>query len=464
MARTHFLVLLLQRIRVLSLACFLGCSSGGVPGDVVLITVDTLRHDHLGIYGYERETSPAIDRWFADAAIFERAYATSSRTPPSVVSILSGKIPSEHRVRFFHQRVPEATRLIPHHLPEIYQTAAVVSSFTLTDDALGIAEHFDHFDDRLDDRESIRNVMERKAAATADAALHWLVTERDPERPLFLWVHFIDPHGPYRPPVDLLGTFQHTGSFPIETDRIRPYQIEEGVDDALSYIDRYDEEVAYVDGEIGRLLEGYSIDHDVDEALILFTADHAESMIEHEQWFTHGYHVYEEIIRIPLLVRGPGVVPRRSQALTSLIDVLPTIRSFAGVDSKSDLTGRPLQKPMSSPNRIVIAETGGGASVLRTVIQGDEKWVARLRGGTREPEYIRYHDLAEDPGEHHPLEWESAERPPAVEALLALLRTDPDAGGLPEGFEDRLLDGAEAVAPGASNETLERLRALGYVE
>ena len=118
--------------------------SGSGSGDILLVTVDTLRPDHLGIYGYARATSPNLDRWFADGAIFERAYATEANTPPSVVSILTGLLPQEHRVRLFYQLLPQETRLVSELLPPAYQTAAFVSNIVLTDEALGAAGRFDH--------------------------------------------------------------------------------------------------------------------------------------------------------------------------------------------------------------------------------------------------------------------------------------------------------------------------------
>ncbi|GAG03132.1 unnamed protein product, partial [marine sediment metagenome] len=262
---------------------------------------------HLGLYGYERNTSPEIDRWFADAAIFERAYTTNAHTPPSVVSILTGQLPQEHGVRLFYQLLPEGVLLIPDRLPGSYQTAAFVSNVVLTEEALGIANRFDHFDDRVDEKEPLRSVYERNARRTTNAVLLWLAEHRDAERPLFLWVHYIDPHGPYRAPSGAAGSFQHEGRLPVENKRILNYQREKGVEDALDYVDRYDEEIAYVDAQIGRLLDGYAQRHDSAAALVIFSADHGESMIEHERWFTHGYQVYEEIIRIPLMIRGPGL-------------------------------------------------------------------------------------------------------------------------------------------------------------
>jgi len=446
----------------LLLAC--GGSPGGA-GDILLITVDTLRPDHLGLYGYERNTSPEIDRWFADAAIFERAYTTNAHTPPSVVSILSGQLPQEHGVRLFYQLLPEGVLLIPDRLPDGYQTAAFVSNVVLTEEALGIASRFDHFDDRVDENESNRTVYERNARRTTNAALLWLAERRDPERPLFLWVHYIDPHGPYQPPSDAVSSFRHEGRVPVENERIARYQLEKGVEDALHYVDRYDEEIAYADAQIGRLLDGYAKRHEPAAALMIFGADHGESMIEHERWFTHGYQVYEEIIRVPLMIRGPGVEGGRRRGLVSLIDLMPTILRFAGVPA-SGLAGRPLQSSLEqdASDRTVFAEGGRDRTLLRAAIQGERKWVTRLRGGRRRPTHHEWFDLANDPGETAPQEWAQDASAGAARELLELIERDPDPGGRPETPRKGVQIRAPKVAARADRDAIERLRALGYVE
>ena len=327
---------------------FAACSAehpagDGPGGDILLITIDTLRADHLGSYGYERGTTPGIDRWFQDGAVFERAYATEASTAPSVISILSGLIPQEHGVRVFFQITPKETALIPDLLPDEYETAAFVSNTVLTDEAIGIAYRFDHYDDFVDERESDRLVFERNARRTTDAALAWLKSDRDAERPLFLWVHYIDPHGPYDPPPQWKRSFRHEGTAPVEVDRILPFQRVPGIDDALEYVDLYDEEIAYMDAHVERLLEGYASLAEIDDALLILSADHGETMIEHESWFTHSYQVYEPIIRVPLLIRGPGVNRGRFNTLVSGVDLAPTLLRFAGV-APPDARPRPAQR------------------------------------------------------------------------------------------------------------------------
>ena len=452
--------------RYIALPLFALCACSPQPaGDILLITVDTLRPDHLGLYGNERATSPNVDRHFSDAAIFERSYATNANTSPSVVSILTGQLPHDHGVRKFYQLVSDDVRLVTDLLPVAYQTAAFVSNIVLTDEAMGIARYFDHYDDHVDELESNRKIFERRASRTTDAALLWIAEHRDPEHPLFLWVHYIDPHGPYRAPSTETSSFDHEGLVAFEPKRIHPYQLEPGVDDALDYVDRYDEEIAYMDVAVGRLLDGYGVHRELDEALLIFAADHGESMIEHERWFTHGYQVYEEIILTPLMIRGPGVEPGRRDALVSGIDLVPTILRFASVRPDVALDGVALQRRAAVPkDRIVFAEGGSSTYLLRAAIRGDQKWVALAQAGERRIQDRRYYDLGADPAEQNPQRWDPLDLDEAPLALIDLFDRDPDPGGLPQDFPAGLRIDAPKVAPRADAEAIERLRALGYVE
>ncbi len=225
------------------------CSDEKAPAaarNILLITVDTLRADHLGIYGYERPTSPAIDRWFEDARIYESAYSTEANTSPSVVSILTGLPPQRHGVRFFFQKLSPEIRILPDYLRDHgYLTAAVVSNMVLTDEALGLADRFDHYDDFVDEASPGWKVYERRASRTTDAALAWLVERQPADHRHLLWVHYIDPHGPYAPPPDAPVDFTHDEPLRIDLKKLQRGHLVIGVgDDGREYLDRYDEEIA----------------------------------------------------------------------------------------------------------------------------------------------------------------------------------------------------------------------------
>ena len=317
---------------------------------MLLVTIDTLRADHVGLYGYARPTTPRIDAWFREGRVFERAYSTEANTSPSIASVLTGLLPQEHGVRLLHQLLPERNRLLPDLLPARFQTAAVVSNSVLADEAMGMGRRFDHYDDFVDESEPYRRVFERSAEKTTEAAIRWLQEERVPGQPVFLWVHYIDPHGPYHPPPTWPRSFTHATPVPIDVTRLHAYQREPGVTDGLAYVDAYDEEIAYLDASLGRLLDVWASTMEPSRSLAILTADHGESMMEHERWFTHGYHVYEEIVRVPLLMRGAGVPPGRSRMLASGIDVAPTILRFAGVPVPANLRGEDLRAAPDTPS------------------------------------------------------------------------------------------------------------------
>jgi len=437
------------------------CDRSPARPDVLLVTVDTLRPDHLSLYGHSRPTSPHIDRLFAEAAVFERAYATEANTPPSVVSLLSGLHPQDHRVRIFYQLIPDEIRILPDLLPPEYQTAGFVSNIVLTDEAIGLAGRFDHYDDFVDELESYRGVFERRAGRTTDAALTWLREDRDPGRPLLLWVHYIDPHGPYDAPPDKPASFSHEGRRAVGAARIQRYQLKPGVDDALDYVDRYDEEIAYMDAQVGRLLDGYARTRPLEEALVILTADHGETMLERAIWFMHGHQVFEEIVRVPLLLRGPGVQSGRRGELVSGIDVAPTVLRFVGVEPPPNLRGRVLLAPSNDENRFVYAEATLGVRQWRTAVGRRHKWALLRTPGDRVSQR-RYYDLERDPGERLPRSWAASDPPPP--AFLERIAGDPEAAGRPLESSKGVRIDAPKVSPRADEADLERLRALGYVE
>ncbi len=445
-----------------AVVCSTACERSPEHRDVILVTIDTLRPDHLGLYGYERPTSTHIDRWFGEGAIFERAYSTEASTPPSAVSLLTGLSPQDHGVRVFYQPVPERIPILPELLPDGYASAAFVANVVLGDDALSIASRFDHYDDTVDEIASRGfddgPIWERRAEGTTDAALRWLDEEADAERPLFLWVHYIDPHGPYAAPDGAPRRFTHDEPRLAPRDKVRaPAGGDEPVD-ALDWVDDYDEEIAYVDAEVGRLLDGLARTRDLDRALVVLTADHGESMMEHEIWFTHGYAVYEEIIRVPLAMRGPDVPAGRFRTPVSGIDVAPTILAFVGGEVPGAWGGFDLRRPSKMPeDRTIVAEARTVANMFgywRALIRGESKWVAGLGYGEREITTRRYFDLATDPDELSPEPWPGSTT--EEQMLVELIERDPDRGS------ERA--GSDAPAPPkVTEEQVRRLRALGYV-
>jgi arylsulfatase A-like enzyme len=216
-----------------------------------------------------------------------------------------------------------------------------------------------------------------------------------------------------------------------------------------------------VDREIGRLLSGIERQMSVDQALIALTADHGESMLEHEAWFTHGYQVYDEIVRVPLMLRGPGVIPGRRTELASGVDLMRTILAFAGEEVSGSTRAVDLRERKLPDDRAVFVEAAF-ASHWRGVVQGAGKWILELPRGEAKVVSQRYYDLEGDPEER------TAKTPlpdsGALRHLKELVARDPDPGGVPQDSKRGIRLTAPKVAPRATEEQLDRLRALGYAE
>jgi arylsulfatase A-like enzyme len=443
----------------LSITLFaLGCGRDKGPPNFLFVTVDALRADHLGIYGYERDTSPNIDRYFSKGTVYERAYSTEANTSPSVVSFLTGLLPQENGLRLMLQKVPKEMMLVSDHLAAAgYQTAGIVSNTVLTEEAIALNSHFDYYDDYITEPEPYRKVWERTAEPTTAAAVAWHMTAYDPLKPYFLWIHYQDPHGPYHPPPDRPVTFKHEGKLWIDQKNVPDYQREPGVKDGLVYVDLYDAEIAYLDHHVGKLLAFFEENDLLDNTVVIFSADHGESMMEHEQWFTHGYHVYEEITHVPLAFRYPG--QRRSQRVdtrVSLVDVTPTILSLARVDTLPEMRGQILDDEVEE--RSVYAQGGS----WRSMTFKDMKWLIRVDLETQnEPRREGVYNLVVDPEELSLLTWvRSAES----EQFFEFIGSDPDPAGIPAEYADGMPIEAPKVRPDADEELLEKLRSLGYVK
>ena len=330
---------------------------------MILITCDTLRADRLGVYGYEHETSPNLDRFAKDCLVFDSAFAAAALTTASVSSLMTGRLPDEHGVHGTADLLPaQATTLAEVLSAQGVPTAAIVSNWVLRqrDDQAGLHQGFEHFDDRMQEPERNRaKILERTAAATTDAALEWF--ESAPQGPFFLWVHYQDPHGPYTPPDEYLDLLERplTDEMPLEVGKmhngkgaIPGYQALGEERRPEAYRLRYDAEIRYFDRELGRLLAGLEGRDLLSEALVLFTSDHGENLGEHGQWFCHGQNLHVEQVRVPLLVRAPAVAriqPGRVDALASHVDLFATVLNALAIEAPPshgrDLLGGDLDRP-----------------------------------------------------------------------------------------------------------------------
>jgi len=311
---------------------------------IIMVVVDTLRSDHLGCYGYLRNTSPNIDAFAKEALLFEKCFSHSSITCASVASILSGFLPHETKV-VDNIPLPTKVKTVPNILRKTgYRTMAVVSNWILRSQC-GWASGFDVYDDTLDDLEIVRHMPERIAANTTARAIELLRSHSD--KPMFLWIHYQDPHGPYTPqnPYDktfsdgydkrsiaLNDSFSGYGGIPSYQKLGEHRQVG-------YYISQYDGEIGYMDTGFGDLITELKRLGIYEESMIIFSADHGEGMGEHDYYFAHGENLYRSIIQVPLIVRYGSGRTGRISSYVQHIDIVPTILGTIGLKQQLPYRG-----------------------------------------------------------------------------------------------------------------------------
>jgi choline-sulfatase len=316
----------LLRLTVLALFVSLvaGCRQGtsAVPGgrlNVLFVTIDTLRADHVGCYGRAAAATPTLDALAARGVRFATAVAHVPLTGPSHASLLTGRTPLGHGFRDNGGYVipAEAKTAAEDFRQAGYRTAAFVSGFPL-DRRFGFDRGFETYDDHLPHGNDTRRTpyVERFADATTDAALRWLATPPVGTSPFFLWVHYYDPHAPYEPPAAVAERF-----------RAAPY----------------DGEIAFVDSQLARLLGAVEERGVLARTLVLVTSDHGESLGEHGEG-THGLFVYDATLKVPWIMAGPAVAAGRvATTVARGIDVLPTLLDYSGLAASDGIEGRSLR-------------------------------------------------------------------------------------------------------------------------
>jgi arylsulfatase A-like enzyme len=436
------------------LVAVLGCGRPASVGPhVVIVSIDTLRADHISGYGYGRPTTPALDRFMREGVAFLAASTPTPTTAPAHASLLTATYPRTHGVLKNGLALdPRPPTLAEALRAQGYRTGAVVSAFPVAR-RFGLARGFEHYDDAFDAEYAsidtpewegmrVEEPFDRRADATTDRALAWL--EQNDRRPWFLWVHYYDVHAPYDPP---------PGYRPLFRDSARS-------DRLGREIAAYDAEARFVDDQLARLVAHIDRAFGAENVLLVVVTDHGEGLMDHG-WMAHGVHLYEELVRVALVFRWPTHLPAgtRAYAPVSLIDVAPTVLALVGSPSSGlaadgiDLTpllhGRAPEgsRPIFFERRLY--ETRDRSRVpaigpMRAVRDGRWKYVE-----APEQDVAELFDLTVDPGETRNVA--PAERPTA-DRLAALLR-DRYATPTP-------LPANKAV----SRDDAARLRALGYVE
>ena len=439
------------------------------PPSLLLVTVDTLRADHLGFAGYPRATSPALDALAREGTAFSRCYSVSATTGAAHASLFTSRYPHEHGVVANRQRFPKGfPSLMTSLRGRGYRTAGFVSSVVLGRKT-GLQDEFEHFDDRALAPERNRpDRAERPAAATLQAAGDFLAG-LPAEAAFFAWTHLIDPHGPYEAPeqpdrfvgdahADAVPRLLPVGKEDWVLGQIPAYQVLGERREADYYVARYDAEIRYADDALGKLFARLRAIGRDEDTLIVVTADHGETLAEagHKRFFAHGTIAYEEVVRVPLVFREPRAGRRlraldAARPLTSL-DVAPTVLDLLGQPPEPAFAGRSLLRGGSIGDGEPLFSLGAyGSDLLEKTIgtqfsvrRGPWRYVVNAPDGTEE-----LYDHRDDPLESRNV---AAKRPAERDALraeLARLRSAPPR---------------PSTVVETTPEHERALRALGYVQ
>jgi arylsulfatase A-like enzyme len=292
------------------------------PPDILLISIDTLRRDHLSAYGYQRETSPRIDALAADGALFLNAVSTSNWTLPAHMSLMTGLPPSLHGVEDDGSRLPDTTLTLAQALRRAGYATGGVTSHLYVAEQFGFARGFDHFETRVDQR----------AESATDSAIRWL--ESVGKGPVFLFVHYFDPHTDYDPPEPFASRFGPADRALGDIDRLKYHwnpQEPFPADRIPELLRLYDGEIAYTDHHVGRLADWLAERGRLDDTIVAIVSDHGEDFGEHGT-FGHGMHLHGEVTRVPLILRyPPRVAAGERRDLAVLYDLPATLLRLAGL-------------------------------------------------------------------------------------------------------------------------------------
>jgi len=391
--------------------------------NLLLVTIDTLRADHVGVYGAAGASTPTLDALAARGVRFEHAQSPVPLTGPSHATILTGLYPPAHGVRdnVVFMLDPSHRTLATRLKARGYRTAAFVAAYPVAA-AFGFRQGFDEFSENFKESSAPGGGAQRPANEVVDDALGWLA--RPGDAPFFAWVHLYDPHAPYEPPEPYRSRFAGRA---------------------------YDGEIAFADSQLGRLFEWLRASGRERDTVVAVLADHGESLGEHGE-LTHAVLIYEATLHVPFLLAGPGV-PRGSTvpARVSTVDVAPTLLRLLGLEPPAEMTGRDLRaafagrplEPQPLYGESLFGRLNCRWSTLRSWTV--DEW--KLVDGSR----AELFDLADDPGETRDRAAEQAPRVARMRAALhaAVLKMAPG--------------GDRAHTASISPEQEATLKSLGYV-
>ncbi len=417
------------------------------PRSLVLISLDTLRADRLGTYGYRRPTSPTLDSLAASGVVFDKMIAVSSWTLPTHLTVLTGLYPSSHGITHWQRGALSVDRpLLAERLQRAgYRTAAITGG-GYVGQRFGFARGFDEYSQLI----SRKHLETGSFPIAIQRAQHFLESVPS-DQPYFLFLHTYDIHCPYVPPPAYAQQFLSEGAKRTRyTNCLQGKQRQEvtfDVGERRYLSDMYDASIRQVDDNLGELLQSLKARKDFENTVIVIFSDHGEEFFEHGR-LGHEGTLYREVLHVPCIIVAPGFAARRVPQQVSHVDLLPTILELLGHEVPTDVDGRTLTLLME-----------GKAAAPRAFQFSELSWHGNLRS--------LYND------EHHLIADEAAEKrelyavpnDPKEERDLSKLHPETAAnlGSELDTFADRLVSPTPEALPDASREHLEELKTLGYL-
>ena len=421
--------------RVLVCTGLLGCASESAPDapqNLLVIAVDTLRADALGIYGAPDERSPHIDSLGKAGIVFESAVSHASWTLPSFAATLTSTYTSTNGCWTFEARLPESFET----LPEVFQAAGFetygIASHIFFNQKYGLQQGFDSFDESLGHRANEAGWEPLTSPKVSERAVDWIEARAGSEQPWLLWLHYFDPHIPY---------YDHAKAA--------------GLGAVADERTRYESEIQFTDRFVGEVLAALESSGFGANTAVLFLSDHGEAFYEHEDVRRHSHSLFQEELRVPLLLKVPGLEPRRVAGLTRTVDLMPTLLELFRLKAKpGQMVGRSLlpsllgesqkSEPLLAEIRLKTAPKGKHS---RAVLDGRWKLIEGLDGS-----FVLF-DTQADPLEQNDL---AASHGAEVQRLRSMMQA----------LEARAKEAGKAFEPGSkvqqTEDEADQINSLGY--
>lgn len=426
---------------------------------VFLITIETFRPDHSSLYGYSRETTPNLAKIAAEGAVLQRHYVQAPYTRPSLSSLVTSRYPASLGIVENIPPLPASANTMAEMFANSgYVTGGFVAQYLLSAH-FGFNQGFHYFYNHPND-------------TTTDVVygdmMPWLAAHKADNT--FLWTHLFDPHGPYRPTDDYAKRFEGDALWNADTQQLTagqgkltgpfiPGYVADGAElSRRHYVARYDAEIAFVDNRIGQLVDWIKAEGMANSSMVIVTADHGESMTDHDRYFCHG-SLYDNDVRVPAVVWAPGRVKPATVVTerTTHLDLVPTMLDYAGAGSQKGLKGKSIRGILDGKSKSAqpfsVAVVGQGTEEKLAVYDASTlKIIVNNKG-----EALEAYDLATDPAETNNL---IGTRKADADKMAAAYRT-----WMAEQLKDDLPTPTKpAIRKPIKDDELEKLRELGYIE